>query len=125
MEKGRDDTSASDEDKYNNAKSRSSFYADQYGQPGRDISKVEKLQLQLMETRKRVLKADHPETLATMTNLAAIYHCQDRHLEAGRLIRSADGLRKYAFKKYFPNRVDSSTYWNNDPNKTGAFSRLS
>jgi len=60
-----------------------------------------------METSLRVLGEEHSDTLTNMANLAATYQCQGRHLEARRLIRSADDLRKRAFRKDYPDTIDS------------------
>ncbi|KAI1522327.1 kinesin light chain 1, partial [Pyrenophora tritici-repentis] len=43
---------------------------------------AEKLEVQVMETRKTKLGADHPDTLASMHNLAFTLYLQGRHVEA-------------------------------------------
>ncbi|KAF2268799.1 hypothetical protein CC78DRAFT_454713, partial [Lojkania enalia] len=39
---------------------------------------AEELEVQVMETRKRVLKDEHPHTLTSMANLASTYRNQGR-----------------------------------------------
>lgn len=46
-----------------------------------------------METRKRVLKEEHPDTLSSMANLAATYRNQGRWDEAIELIQVVVNLR--------------------------------
>ncbi|OCK89827.1 uncharacterized protein K441DRAFT_582627 [Cenococcum geophilum 1.58] len=46
---------------------------------------AEELGLQVMETRKKVLGAEHPSTLMTMHNLASTYKNQGRWKEAEEL----------------------------------------
>ena len=53
---------------------------------------AEELQLQVVETRKRVLRAEHPDTLISMSNLAIVYNEQDRHTEAIALMESVVDL---------------------------------
>jgi hypothetical protein len=43
---------------------------------------AEKLKVQVMETRKTTLGANHPDTLTSMGNLAFTYWSQDRYAEA-------------------------------------------
>ena len=43
---------------------------------------AEKLEVQVMETRKAKLGADHPDTLTSMANLAVTWNSQDRHEDA-------------------------------------------
>jgi hypothetical protein len=47
---------------------------------------AEELQVQVMETRKRVLTDEHPDTLTSMHNLALTLQSQARHEEALALI---------------------------------------
>ena len=42
------------------------------------MTEAEKLQVQVMKTRKRVLKEEHPDTLTSMVNLVATYQNQGR-----------------------------------------------
>jgi hypothetical protein len=43
---------------------------------------AEKLEIQVMETRKTKLGADHPDTLSSMGNLAFTWKSQGRHKDA-------------------------------------------
>ena len=54
---------------------------------------AEKLDVQVMKTRKRVLKEEHPDTLTSMANLAATYRSQGRWDEAIELIQVVVNLR--------------------------------
>jgi TRAP-type mannitol/chloroaromatic compound transport system substrate-binding protein len=47
---------------------------------------AEKLEVQVMETRKTKLGADHPDTLTSMASLAFTYQSQGRYTEAVNLI---------------------------------------
>jgi hypothetical protein len=49
---------------------------------------AEELEVQVMETRKRVLGAEHPDTLTSMANLAYTLKDQDRDDEAIELMTS-------------------------------------
>ena len=42
------------------------------------MKEVEELEVEVMEIRKRVLGAEHPDTLTSMANLASTYRNQDR-----------------------------------------------
>jgi Tetratricopeptide repeat len=46
---------------------------------------VEELEVQVMETRKRVLGQEHPDTLSSIANLASTYWNQGRWKEAEEL----------------------------------------
>ena len=46
---------------------------------------AESLEAQVMKTRKRVLGEEHPDTLASMGNLASTYQNQGRWKEAEKL----------------------------------------
>ena len=46
---------------------------------------AEELDVQVMETRKRMLGAEHPDTLTSMANLASTYWNQGRWKEAEEL----------------------------------------
>src|SRR6202034_2999641 len=46
---------------------------------------AEKLEVQVMHTRKRVLREEHPDTLTSMTSLALTYHNQGQWKEAEEL----------------------------------------
>ena len=48
-------------------------------------NEAEELQIQVMETSKRVVGHEHTDTLASMNNLALTYHRQGRWKEDGEL----------------------------------------
>jgi hypothetical protein len=48
-------------------------------------TEAEELEVQAMETRKRVLGQEHPDTLTSMANLASMYRGQGRWIEAEEL----------------------------------------
>ena len=52
-----------------------------YGQQGR-WNEAEKLEVDVMKLRKRLLGVEHPDTLISMENLAATYRKQGRWNEA-------------------------------------------
>ncbi|KAF1975254.1 hypothetical protein BU23DRAFT_435962, partial [Bimuria novae-zelandiae CBS 107.79] len=54
---------------------------------------AEELEVQVMETRKRVLGEEHPDTLTSMNNLAFTQQCQARYTEALALIERCFRLR--------------------------------
>src|SRR5204863_5431303 len=58
--------------------------ASTYRNQGR-LKEAEELEVQVMETRKRVLGAEHPATLTSMANLASTYRNQGRWKEAKEL----------------------------------------
>ena len=78
---------------------------------------AELLQIQVMEMRKKILGAEHPDTLSSMANLASIYWKQGRWNEAEQLnIQVMDMLTKL-FGAEHPHTLSSmvnlaSTYWN-------------
>jgi hypothetical protein len=55
---------------------------------------AEKLLVQVMETRKTKLGADHPSTLTSMNNLAWTWHGSDRRDQAIELMESCVRLRQ-------------------------------
>ena len=55
---------------------------------------AEKLEVQVMETRKTKLGADHPDTLTSMANLASTYRNQGRWEEAEKLYVQVMETRK-------------------------------
>src|SRR2546423_11317519 len=67
---------ASHGDKFEGAGSGASRHAHQHGQPDVDVfqsgqlKEAEELKVQVMETRKRVLEVELPDTLTSMSNLA-------------------------------------------------------
>jgi hypothetical protein len=52
-----------------------------------ELQRLRGLEVQVMETRKTKLGADHPDTLISMGNLAHTYWSQDRRLKAVDLMR--------------------------------------
>ena len=77
---------------------------------------AEKLELQVMKTRKRVLKEEHPDTLTSMANLAVTYRNQGRWDEAEKLQMQVMESRKRVLKEEHPDTLTSmanlaSTYW--------------
>jgi tetratricopeptide (TPR) repeat protein len=72
---------------------------------------------QVMETRKRVLGAEHPSTLASMANLASTYRDQGRWKEAEELAVRVVETSKRVLGAEHPSTLTSmanlaSTYWN-------------
>ena len=55
-----------------------------YREQGR-WNEAEHLQVQVMEMRKKLIGAEHPDTLNSMTNLAVTYYKQGRWNEAEQL----------------------------------------
>ena len=56
-----------------------------YWNQGR-LNEAEQLQVQVMDMRKKLLGAEHPDTLSSMKNLAATYWSQRRLNEAEQLV---------------------------------------
>ena len=50
-----------------------------------DLKNAEQLQVHVMDMRKKLLGAEHPDTLSSMANLAATYRYQGRWNEAEQL----------------------------------------
>jgi hypothetical protein len=67
--------------------------ASTYGNQGR-WDAAEKLEVQVMETRKKKLGADHPDTLTSMNNLAFTWKGQGRDAEAISLVRECVRLQQ-------------------------------
>jgi Tetratricopeptide repeat len=63
-----------------------------YGQQGR-WNEAETLQVDVVELRKRLLGAEHPDTLKSMADLAATYRQQIRWNEAEALINDIEQIR--------------------------------
>ncbi|KAF2834982.1 hypothetical protein M501DRAFT_943158, partial [Patellaria atrata CBS 101060] len=55
---------------------------------------AEELEVQVMETRKRVLGEEHPNTLTSMNNLAFTFKLQGRKDDAILLMRQCSQLQK-------------------------------
>jgi hypothetical protein len=58
------------------------------------LKKAEELEVQVMETRMRLLGQQHPETLESMANLACIWKSQCRDEEAIGLIMQAHKIQR-------------------------------
>ena len=61
-----------------------------------------------METRKRVLGAEHPDTLTTMNNLAFTWKGQGRDADAITLMMDCVRLRRHVLGTEHPHFVSSS-----------------
>jgi hypothetical protein len=77
---------------------------------------AEKLGVQVMETRKTKLRADHPHTLSSMANLASTYRKQGRWDEAEKLEVQVMETSKTKLGEDHPHTLSSmanlaSTYW--------------
>ncbi|KAF1346346.1 kinesin light chain 3 [Lizonia empirigonia] len=80
-------------------------------------NEAEKLEVQVMETRKRVLGDEHPDMLTSMANLAATYRNQGRWNEAEKLFVQVMETTKRVLGDKHPDTLTSmanlaSTYWN-------------
>ena len=59
------------------------------------------MQVQVMETRKRVLGEEHPDTLNSMANLAATYSNQGRWTEAEKIqVQVMEARRRVLGEEY-------------------------
>ena len=63
---------------------------------------TEKLEAQVMETRKTKLGADHPHTMSSIQNLAFTWKDQNRSIEAMALMRQCVQLRHQALETNHP-----------------------
>ncbi|KAF1975419.1 putative kinesin [Bimuria novae-zelandiae CBS 107.79] len=70
---------------------------------------AEELFVQVMETRKKKLGADHPDTLTSMANLAFTWKAQARSAEAIALMRQCVQQRQQVLKAGHPNLVSTLT----------------
>ena len=78
---------------------------------------AEELQVQVMETTKRVLGVEHPDTLISITNLASTYWNQGRWKEAEDLEVQVMETTQRVLGVEYPDTLISitnlaSTYWN-------------
>jgi hypothetical protein len=80
--------------------------ADAYSLGGR-WDDAEKLELQVVETRKRKLGADHPDTLTSMGNLALIYYRQGQWNAAQDLFVQVMDLSKKKLGADYPDTLKS------------------
>ncbi|KAN0076607.1 hypothetical protein V8E54_006749 [Elaphomyces granulatus] len=77
---------------------------------------AEKLEVQVMETRKTVLGPEHPDTLTSMANLASTFRNQGQWTEAEKLEVQVMETRKTVLGPEHPDTLDSmqnlaSTFW--------------
>jgi hypothetical protein len=70
---------------------------------------AEELEVQVMETSKRVLGAEHPSTLTSMNNLAFTWQGTGRETGALRLMQQCVQLRKCILGVDHPHTLSSST----------------
>ncbi|USP76210.1 kinesin light chain 3 [Curvularia clavata] len=68
---------------------------------------AEELNVQVMQTRKRVLGEEHPNTLTSMGNLASTYWRQGRWKEAGELFVQVMQMRKRVLGEEHPDTLTS------------------
>ena len=78
---------------------------------------AEQLQIQVLETRKRVLGEEHPDMLTSMANLVSTYRNQGWWVEAEQLEVQVSETRKRVLGEEHPDTLTSmanlvSTYWN-------------
>jgi hypothetical protein len=69
---------------------------------------AEELEVQVMETRKRVLGAEHPDTLTSMNNLAFTWKRHGRGAEALNLMEECVQLRTRILGVDHPHTLSSS-----------------
>jgi Tetratricopeptide repeat len=69
---------------------------------------AEELEVQVMETRKKKLRANHPDTLTSMANLAFIWKEQGRDPEAVGLMRECVRLQERVLGASHPHFISSS-----------------
>src|ERR1700733_10974193 len=77
-----------------------------YRQQGR-LNEAEKLQVDVMELMKRLLGAEHPDTLTSMANLATTYMRQGRWNEAEKLQVNVMELSKKLLGTKHPDTLTS------------------
>jgi tetratricopeptide (TPR) repeat protein len=83
-----------------------SIFANMYRDQGR-WKEAEELFVQVMETRKRVLGEEHPDTLTSMANLASTFWNQGRWKEAEELEVQAMETRKRVLGEKHPDTLTS------------------
>jgi hypothetical protein len=69
---------------------------------------AEELNVQVMETRKRVLGQKHPSTLTSMANLAYTWKSQGRDKEAIDLMKEAERLQRDVLGSGHPHSMGSA-----------------
>ena len=72
-----------------------------------DWDEAEQLKVQVMDMRKRLLGADHPDTLTSMGNLAVTYHSQGKWNEAEQLEVQVMDMRKKLLGADHPDTLKS------------------
>ena len=72
-----------------------------------DLSSAEQLEVQVMDMRKKLLGAEHPDTLTSMANLTLTYHDQGRWKEAEQLDIQVMDKRKKLLGAEHPDTIDS------------------
>ena len=72
------------------------------------MEEAEKLYLQVTEARKRVLGAEHPDTLFSMFSLAVSWEKQDRRTEAIALMENVVVLRTKILGANHPDTKDAA-----------------
>src|SRR5438105_4133496 len=72
---------------------------------------AEELEVQVMETRKKKLGADHPDTLTSMANLASTYRNQGRWEAAEELFVQVMETRKKKLGADHPSTLTSMEGW--------------
>ncbi|KAF1934518.1 hypothetical protein EJ02DRAFT_205295 [Clathrospora elynae] len=70
---------------------------------------AEKLEVQVMETRKTKLGANHPDTLTSMSILAFTWKAQGRNVDAICLMSACSQLRQQSLGLCHPDSVSSRT----------------
>jgi len=79
-----------------------------YGKQGR-WKEAEELDVQVMETKTRVLGAEHPDTLTSMNNLAFTWKGQGRVAEDIKLMEKCVQLQALVLGADHPRTLSSST----------------
>ncbi|KAH8598603.1 hypothetical protein B0O99DRAFT_505943 [Bisporella sp. PMI_857] len=72
-------------------------------------NEAEDLDVQVIETRKRVLGPEHPDTLTSMANLASTYRHQGRGIDALKLMEECVMLRARTIGTNHPDTLSSRT----------------
>jgi hypothetical protein len=68
---------------------------------------AEELEVQVMETKKRVLGVEHPDTVVSISNLAWTYRNRGRWKEAEELLVQVVEMRKMELGVEHPNTLTS------------------
>ncbi|KAF2189776.1 hypothetical protein K469DRAFT_47842 [Zopfia rhizophila CBS 207.26] len=80
--------------------------ASTYSNQGR-WKEAEGLEVRVIETRKRVLGKEHPDTLTSMNNLTFTLKSESRHEEAVSLMKTCFELRKRIIGPHHPDTESS------------------